>query len=302
MSTLSQPLEPPPSIDVLGLPIRPLSTAGLIDWIIGRAREGERATVCYANANTANLAYRDERYRLVLRASEMLYADGMSIVWASRWSERRLPERMTAADYFPRFARRCGQSGLSLYLVGGKPGIAEKAADRLRADSPDLKIVGTHHGYFGEEQSDRVVAKINASGPDVLVVGMASPRQEFWLAEQAGGLRVPVRWCVGALFDYLAGKERRAPAWLCRMGGEWLFRLLMDPVGKWRRYLIGNPRFVLNVLLWRRGRRVDKDEGGRMKVESRKSKVQSRKPKAESRNTLHRDVWPKPEGERVGKD
>ena len=79
---------------------------------------------------------------------------------------------------------------------------------------------------------------------------MSSPWQEFWLAEHGGELAVPVRWCVGGLLEYVAGREPRAPAWLCRMGGEWLFRFMVDPAGKWRRYLIGNPLFVWNTLRW----------------------------------------------------
>jgi N-acetylglucosaminyldiphosphoundecaprenol N-acetyl-beta-D-mannosaminyltransferase len=104
-------------------------------------------------------------------------------------------------------------------------------------------------------KSAEVVETINAAKPDILAVGMASPRQEFWLADHGAKLDVPVRWCVGALFDYLAGTERRAPAWLCRVGGEWMYRLAMDPLGKWRRYLLGNPRFVWNTLRWRTRRR-----------------------------------------------
>ena len=241
----------PRALKVLGLPVRPLTTDGLIEALVGRALSRVRTTVCYANAHTANLACRDPAYRAVLSGCDLLYADGASIVWASRWSGRRLPERMTAADYFPRFARRCAESGLSLYLLGGRKGVAEAAAARLRGSLPGLRIVGTHHGYFAEADSARVIADINTARPQVLAVGLSSPRQERWLAEHVGDLEVPVRWCVGALFDYLAGHESRAPAWLCRIGGEWLFRLMMDPVGKWKRYLIGNPRFVWNVLRWR---------------------------------------------------
>ncbi|MBN2562405.1 MAG: WecB/TagA/CpsF family glycosyltransferase [Phycisphaerae bacterium] len=251
----------PPPTNVLGLPIRPLTADGLVAWLVNRARLGARTTVCYANAHTVNLACKDARYRAVLMGSDLLYADGASVVWASRWSERPLPERMTAADYFPRFARRCADSGLSLYMLGGQEGIAEEAAARLQGDSPGLRVVGTHHGYFSAEESNGIVAGINAARADVLVVGMSSPWQECWLAKNAGALNVPVRWCVGALFDYLAGVERRAPAWLCRVGGEWVFRLMVDPVGKWRRYLVGNPMFVVNTLRWRIRGRAAMNEG-----------------------------------------
>jgi len=255
MPVLPPELELPRPVDVLGLPIRPLRTDELIELLIGRARGGAATTVCYANAHTANLAWRDRRFRDALSGCDLLYADGASLVWASRWSERRLPERMTAADYFERFAKRCEEEGLSLYLLGGRPGVAEAAAARLRAAMPTLKVVGTHHGFFGQAESAGIVEEINRARPHVLAVGLSSPRQEYWLTENREALKVPVRWCVGALYDYLAGLERRAPAWLCRMGGEWLFRLLVDPVGKWRRYVIGNPLFVWHTLYWRMTRR-----------------------------------------------
>ena len=104
--------------------------------------------------------------------------------------------------------------------------------------------------FFDADESAGIIAGINAARPDVLVLGLSSPRQEFWLAEHGGELEATLRWCVGGLLDYVAGKERRAPAWLCRLGGEWLFRLLVDPLGKWRRYLVGNPLFVWNTLRW----------------------------------------------------
>ncbi len=255
MTWSPQPVELPRPVEVVGLPIRPLRTEGLIDALVARAAAGMRTTACYANAHTVNLACHDERFREVIAGSDLLYADGASVVWASRWSESRLPERMTSADYFPRFARQCAERGLSIYLLGGREGVAAKAARRLCEDIPGLKIAGTHHGHFSEADSGRIIEEINVSQAEVLAVGLSSPRQEFWLAEHADELKVPVRWCVGALFDYLAGVERRAPAWMCKLNGEWLFRLLVDPIGKWRRYLVGNPLFMWNAFCRRPGRR-----------------------------------------------
>jgi N-acetylglucosaminyldiphosphoundecaprenol N-acetyl-beta-D-mannosaminyltransferase len=254
VSQAVQKVNLPPAVDVVGLPIRPLDADGLVDAIISRAGAGVATLGCYANAHTVNLAWSDPAYRRVLTQCDMLIADGASVVWAGALAGSRLPCRLTAMDFFPILARRCAEAGLSIYLLGGHEGIAEKAADRLRSENPGLNIVGSHQGHFTPDRSDALIEKINAARPDILAVGMSCPRQEKWLNENAKKIAVPVRWCVGALFDYLAGQERRAPAWLCRLGGEWLFRLAMDPVGKWRRYLIGNPRFLWNVLRWRLGR------------------------------------------------
>jgi N-acetylglucosaminyldiphosphoundecaprenol N-acetyl-beta-D-mannosaminyltransferase len=251
-STASTTLPEP--VEVLGLPVRPLTTGELVELLVNRARAGLRTTVSYANAHTETLAAKNENFRAALCGCDLLYADGASVVWASRWSRRRLPERMTAADYFPLFARRCADSGVSLYLLGGRPGVAKAAASRLRGEIPALKIVGTHDGYFGDAESEGIVGEINTSSPQVLIVGLSSPRQELWMLRHAEALRAPILWCVGALMDYWAGIERRAPRWLCRLGGEWLFRLWEDPTGKWRRYVIGNPTFVWHVLRWVHGK------------------------------------------------
>ncbi|MEK6643842.1 MAG: WecB/TagA/CpsF family glycosyltransferase [Planctomycetota bacterium] len=241
----------PRPIEVVGLPIRPFDMNGLIDAAISRAKAGTRTFACYANAHTVNLACADDRYRRALTDCDLLYCDGASVVWASRFAERRLPCRITAMDYFPVLAQRCAADGLSMFLLGSQDGTAEKAAAALRTVYPNLKIVGTHTGHFDLTRSDEIITKINAAAPDCLAVGMSSPRQELWLADHGHKINAPLHWCVGALFDYLAGRERRAPQWLCRLGLEWLFRLAMDPIGKSRRYLVGNPKFIWNTLRWR---------------------------------------------------
>ena len=243
--------DPPPSIDVMGLPMRPIDMTQLIDLVACRAKSHRKMTLCYANAHTVNLARSDARYQRVLRDVDLLFADGISVVWASRGIGGGLPQRLTAADYLPGLIERCVADGISLYLLGGTDDVNRRAIERLRAEHPALRIVGGRPGFFEPGQSSSIIADINAAAPDILLVGMSSPAQEYWIAEHDAALRPPVRWCVGALFDYIAGAESRAPRWMCRVGCEWLYRLLVDPVGKWRRYLLGNPRFVWNAVCWR---------------------------------------------------
>lgn len=244
----------PSPVDVLGLPVRPLEMDEMISTVVRRAQEGVRTLGMYANAHTANLACSNSRFRSALAECDLLYADGASVVWASRYSRtlgansRVLPQRMTAADYFPSMIEACAVAGVSVYLLGSRPGVSKTAANILTARFPTLRIAGTHHGHFDLDESDGVINKINATAPDIIFVGMSSPRQEFWLTEYSARINAPVRWCVGALFDYIAGLEPRGPAWLCDHGGEWVARLLADPRGKWKRYLLGNPKFVWQVL------------------------------------------------------
>jgi len=249
------PADLPAPVDVVGLPIRPFDLSGLIATVVARAQGRIPTFGCYANAHTVNLACADPGYSRVLEKCDLLFADGASIVWAAHLAGITLPGRITAMDYLPVLAGRCEQAEVSLFLLGSKPGVAEKARQNLMTKFPRLRIAGFHHGHFDIAESETVISAINAARPDILLVGMSSPRQEQWIIENQHRIDAPVRWCVGALFDYLAGEELRAPAWLCRAGFEWLFRLAMDPVGKWRRYVLGNPRFVWNTVRWLSQRR-----------------------------------------------
>jgi len=246
---------------VLGYPVLSILRDDLVNLLLDRAAGPDSTTVGYLNANSFNLAERAPNLRRDLLNCDILYPDGQSIVWASRVLGAPLPERMTAADFFPQFAAGCAERGLSLYLLGGAPGVAERAADRLRRSSPGLRIVGTGDGFFADQDAPRVVDAVNAAAPDALILGMGSPRQERFASIERYRLRTPLRWCVGALLDYLAGEEPRGPQWLCDAGFEWVCRLAADPIGKWRRYLLGNPRFVAAVLKARAAKRSR--DGGR---------------------------------------
>ena len=240
----------PPKVDILGYPICVLDTDQLVETAVAHGIAGAPLTLSYVNAHVINLAAGRARLADALRSADVLFADGVSVVWASRWASAQLPERMTANDYYPRFMSRCAEEGLRVFLLGGRLGVAEKAAAAMRAVEPTLRIVGTHHGQFGTASDAEVVSRINAANVDVLLAGLSTPRQEIFLAEHREQLQVPVRWCVGAMLDYWAGLESPAPAWACRFSAEWLYRLAVDPVSKWRRYLLGNPRFIWTTLCW----------------------------------------------------
>ena len=113
---------------------------------------------------------------------------------------------------------------------------------------PGLQIVGTHPGYLDDVNIPSLITKINRAKPDILLVGMGTPRQELWLTTYRDQIEAPVCWAVGALFDYVAGIEPAVPDWLNKLNLEWFWRMLIDPMGKWHRYLIGNPIFLYRIL------------------------------------------------------
>ncbi len=244
MTSSTSNLNTPPIVDVMGLPLWSVNRAEFINLLVDRARSGVRTRVCYVNAHSWNIRRRVPSFRKALATADVLYADGMSMVWASRLLGSPLPARLSSADYVEEFVRACAETGVSLYLLGGREGIAQAAANWMCSIAPGLKICGTDNGHFDLSTGPAVIHRINEANPNLLMVGMGSPRQEEWAAENQHKLKVPVIWTVGALFDYPAGVESRAPAWMCRAGLEWLFRLGVDPKGKAGRYLIGNPLFA----------------------------------------------------------
>jgi N-acetylglucosaminyldiphosphoundecaprenol N-acetyl-beta-D-mannosaminyltransferase len=159
---------------------------------------------------------------------------------------------VTWADFAWDLAAYAETRDLSLFLLGARPGVAERAAAKLKQRFPDLHIAGTHHGYFdkalGSPQNEVVVDQINAANPDILIVGFGMPLQERWLMENWERLEASVALTGGAVFDYVSGELRRAPRWMTDHGLEWLGRLIIEPRRLWKRYLIGNPLFILRVL------------------------------------------------------
>jgi len=240
----------PPIVEVMGLPVRSLLVDELIELVVRRARAGRRTRIGYCNAHTTNMAQDDAQLNADLAAMDILYADGAAIVWASQLGEHALPERMTAAAFFNTFIEKAAAADLKLFLLGGESGIAATAAISMQAVDERVRIAGTHHGFFDDASNARVIELINEAAPDVVLVGLSTPRQERWVQQHGDQIHAPILWCVGALFDYYAGQEQRGPSWLCDHGGEWLYRLWEDPAGKWKRYLLGNPLFVGRAAKW----------------------------------------------------
>ena len=163
-----------------------------------------------------------------------------------------IPFRYVLTDWISLLAAECVRGHLSLFLLGARPGVAEKAGDYLIKQFPGLNVAGIHHGYFDKSfecpENEVVLRAIEASKADILLVGLGMPIQERWLMENWDRLNISVALPVGALFDYLAGEIPRAPHWMTDHGLEWLGRLIIEPRRMWRRYLLGIPHFLWLVL------------------------------------------------------
>lgn len=251
--SVAEALQTPDRIHVTGLAIDPVTLDGLFDYVAAAAQEPEtKRTVGYLNVHVANLAAGDERVtRYLNELCDLVYCDGTGVGWGARLQGLAEPPRMTAADWLPDLLARLKEESLRVFVIGGKPGVVERAAAELDALVGGLVgglgPIGSHHGYLRDrEATDAAIDATNAFDADVVLVGMGSPTQEHWVLEHRDRLAAPVVWALGATFDYYAGEQARGPEWLRRAGHEWAARLLADPTRLWKRYVIGNPRF-----LWR---------------------------------------------------
>lgn len=209
--------------------------------------------VLNVNIHCMNLAWEQPWLRELLNQAAMVFCDGAGVALALRlWGKTRVPSRITYADWMWQLAEHAARVGHRLYFVGGRPGVARRAADRLRQRSPALQIVGCDHGYFAKQgaENDAVIARIAAARPHILVTGFGMPLQERWLAEHRERLAANVMLTGGAVFDYVSAETPRGPRWMTDHGMEWLARMAIEPRRLWRRYLIGNPRFMYRAWRW----------------------------------------------------
>ncbi|HEY3113511.1 MAG TPA: WecB/TagA/CpsF family glycosyltransferase [Gemmatimonadaceae bacterium] len=205
-------------------------------------------TIFYANSHAVTLAESDRSFAAVMAKADAIFCDGFGVYIASRVLGSAVPERLTLPDWIGRLGATCRDSGTSMFLLGGREGVAEEAARNVESAVPGLRV-HSHHGHFSkdDESSRAVIDLVNASGAGILLVGFGMPIQETWINRYRDRLAPPVVFAVGAALDYVAGKVRRGPNWLTQNGFEWLTRLVVQPRRLWRRYLLGLPEFALLV-------------------------------------------------------
>ena len=242
----------PEPVDIGGAPVHPVTLRQTLDFIAETIRAGRQAMVLNVNAHAVNVAADDPRFREILWRAPLVFCDGKAVQWSGSLLGSPIPERFTPPDWIGLLAEICVREGWGIFLLGAAPGVAEEAADAMRRDPPGLRVA-THDGYFEKTgaENERVLRLIDESGARVLLVGFGMPLQEHWIADNLPRLRANVALSVGALIDYLAGRVYRAPRWITGAGFEWLARLVVEPRRLWRRYVVGNTRFVGRVIAQR---------------------------------------------------
>jgi N-acetylglucosaminyldiphosphoundecaprenol N-acetyl-beta-D-mannosaminyltransferase len=196
-------------------------------------------------------AYYDDGFRRILNSSGLTTPDGMSVVWILKLLGQKEVGRVYGPDLMLALCKYGVEKKYRHYLYGGEPGVAEALASQLTDMFDGLQIAGIHSPPFRKltnEEDQETIEKINAAKPDIVWVGLSSPKQEYWMAEHLERINVPVMIGVGAAFDFLSGSKPQAPGWMQRSGLEWLFRFLTEPRRLWPRYR-QYPLFVWLVLL-----------------------------------------------------
>lgn len=197
-------------------------------------------------------AQRDHRFKDILNSTDLVVPDGTPLIWAGRRRGYDLPRRVYGPDLMLAFCEKTQDQGYRHFFYGGEPGVAEQLADSLKRRFPPMKIAGTYSPPFrplNKDEDEEIVAMISRAAPDVLWVGLGTPKQERWMHEHKNKLGVPVVVGVGAAFDMISGRRRQAPRWMRERGFEWLFRLCQEPRRLWRRYLIYGTEFVFLIVL-----------------------------------------------------
>ncbi|HLJ61221.1 MAG TPA: WecB/TagA/CpsF family glycosyltransferase [bacterium] len=216
-------------IDILGVGFDPIDLDGAAARIVEFALQPDPRLVVTVNVEMVMLARRDADVRGILRRASLVVADGVGVVWGSRQLGRTLPGRVPGIDLAARLCQEAARRQWRVYLLGGRPGVADGAAARLRAWYPGLLVVGARDGYFSPDADRDVVRAIRDAAPTVLLAGLGAPRQERWLSERLADLSVPVAMGIGGALDVWTGRARRAPRVWQTLGLEWCYRLLREP-------------------------------------------------------------------------
>lgn len=209
--------------------------------------------IAFVNADCVNLAAQDPAYRQCLQDADWICADGIGMKIAGHLLHREIRQNLNGTDLLPPLCEMLAAHQYSIFLLGAKPSVAAECAAWIKRQHPQLRVAGYQHGYFAASDDAAIAQQIRASRADVLLVAMGAARQEKWLQAHFASSGCCIAMGVGGLFDFYSGRMPRAPMWLREIGGEWLYRLWQEPGRMWRRYLLGNGRFLVRILLekWR---------------------------------------------------
>lgn len=242
----------PSKFSLFGVSTRNVSMSGAIELLMKHVNKplqrGGASQFAFVNADCVNKYIKNDRYKRTLNKCHSVFADGIGMRIAARWHKARLLGNVNGTDMFPLLCQEMAMSGKSLFLYGGSELVIKETVKRLNLEYPQLKIAGYLDGFKYHDKPQFVCEAINASQANLLMVALGAPQQECWIDENIASLDVSAAIGVGGLFDFYSESVSRAPSWMREMSLEWVWRLLMQPQEKAKRYLLGNPIFLFRVL------------------------------------------------------
>lgn len=229
-----------------------------VEKIIGRGVPTQHVVV---NASKVNLMEVDNELAKIVNDCPLINADGASIVWAAKKLGVPLTERVTGIDLFQELVKLSAEKGYKIYLFGAKEEVVVKVKAIFEERYPGIRIVGYRNGYFTEADEPQIVADMAASGADMMFVAFSSPKKEYWVHKYLDQVGIPFVMGVGGSFDVVAGVTDRAPKWMQDHGLEWFYRFIQEPGRLWKRYIVGNAKFVLLTLKYKHAKKGEKHNG-----------------------------------------
>jgi N-acetylglucosaminyldiphosphoundecaprenol N-acetyl-beta-D-mannosaminyltransferase len=245
-------MQPISRANILGVGVSAVNMATTLQVIEGWIARRERHYVCVTGVHGVMESQRDARLRQIHNSAGLVTPDGMPLVWLSRAHGLRGVTRVYGPDLMLGMCERSVSLAYRHYFYGGSDGVAQRLADRLCELFPGMSVAGAYSPPFRPltaDEDETIMHMINDTNPDLVWVGLSTPKQELWMAAHVDRLVAPVLLGVGAAFDFHAGTKRQAPSWMQRIGLEWSFRLMTEPRRLWKRYLVNNPSFVFLVAL-----------------------------------------------------
>jgi len=236
-------------ISICGLPVDAITMKETI-LMINEAIEEKKDTIHHVVINAAKVvnAQKDPELKKSISNCDIINADGLSIVWASRFLNNPVPERVAGIDLMEALVRLSAEKGYKIFLLGAKEEIVKKVATLYSEKYGHQIIAGYRNGYFKKEDELEVAREIAGSGADILFVAITSPKKEIFLNTYKKEINMPFIMGVGGSFDVIAGYVKRAPQWMQKTGLEWLYRVKQEPRRMWKRYLVGNSKFIYMIL------------------------------------------------------
>ena len=219
-----------------------------IEEIEHRIERREKTQHVVINAGKVVLMEKDEKLKEIIKTCPIINADGQSIVWASKLKGTPVPERVAGIDLMENLIELSARKGYKIYFFGAKEEVVKKVLEVYKEKYPNLNIAGYRNGYFTDADMPSIIEDMKNSKADILFVAFSSPKKEYWLAKYMDAIDIPFCMGVGGSFDVIAGRTKRAPLWMQKSGLEWYYRFQQEPRRMFKRYLVGNIKFINSTM------------------------------------------------------